>query len=124
MKQLDIFGDEHDLAELGHARALDPESSHTTVRSIVRDKTLAADILRAVVRIYQDNHGASLTDDDVLWLLQTSNPERRFQRNVIARSRGLLEPLYIQRGPMIRGVTGRPTISYWPTLPALQWVSQ
>jgi hypothetical protein len=122
MKQLDIFGAEHDLAELGHARALDPESSHTTVRSIVKDKTLAADILRAVVRIYRENHGASMTDDDVLDELIATYPGVRFQRNVIARSRGLLEPLYIQRGPMVKGVTGRPTISYWPTLTALQWV--
>jgi hypothetical protein len=122
MKQLDIFGDEHDLAELGHARALDPESSHLTVRSIVKDKTLAADILRAVVNVHRTTQGNSMTDDDVLDALIAAYPGVRFQRNVIARSRGLLEPLYIERGPMVKGVTGRPTISYWPTLLAIMWV--
>ena len=122
MKQLDIFGNERDLDDLGHARALDPESSHLTVRSIVKDKTLAADILRAVVNVSRTTYGKSMTDDDVLDALIAAYPGVRFQRNVIARSRGLLEPLYIQRGPMVKGVTGRPTISYWPTATALEWV--
>jgi hypothetical protein len=122
MKQLDIFGGERDLADLGHARALDPESSHLTVRSIVKDKTLAADILRAVVNVHRTTHGKSMTDDDVLDALIAAYPGVRFQRNVIARARGLLEPLYIERGPMVKGVTGRPTISYWPTLLAIMWV--
>jgi hypothetical protein len=75
------------------ARITDPASSHLTVASLGKDGTLKRQVLDAAYqatafRAYADP--AAFDDDDLLLNIE-ANTGRRHQRNVIARTRGLLE---------------------------------
>lgn len=76
-----------------HARRSDPASSDRTVKSIVRDQTLAELIIRAA---YFKEANSQLYRYDApfcdtwLWQWIEDFTGRRHQRNVIARARGRL----------------------------------
>jgi hypothetical protein len=126
-RQLDIFGNDHPIVPEVSARATDPTSSHVTVRSLAKDGSSYRMILMAACEIHVDD-GSPLpimrrvTDDLVVAYLERVTG-RRFQRNVIARSRGLLEPDYIQRIGVLPDGTGRSILHYVPTELALTWFS-
>jgi hypothetical protein len=69
-----------------HARRSDPTSSHVAVAAIGADARLADHIRHAAQRLHP-----SLFDDTDLLELVEEQSGRRQQRNVIARSRGLME---------------------------------
>lgn len=82
--QLDLFQP--------HARRSDPLSSDVTVKSIARDGTLKALILDAAATFGLDNRRAPRCWNDTMIHARIEElTGRRFQRNVIARSRGLME---------------------------------
>lgn len=124
-RQLDIFGNDHPIVPEVSARATDPTSSHVTVRSLAKDGSSYRMILMAVCRIHVDDASPlpvmrRVTDDLVVAYLERITG-RRFQRNVTARSRGLLEPDYIQRVGVMPDSTGRSVLHYVPTELALDW---
>jgi hypothetical protein len=141
-RQLDIFGNDHPVVPEVSARATDPTSSHVTVRSLAKDGSSYRMILMAVCKLHLDDDalwtdkpywvpGAThlttvmprlVTDDLVVAYLERITG-RRFQRNVTARSRGLLEPDYIQRVGVMADSTGRSILHYVPTELALAWFS-
>lgn len=94
-----------------HARVSDPQSSDRTVKSIVRDTSLAAIILAFAYRLYMTDTNFDYRPefcDTELWEHAEASTGRRFQRNVLARARGrlvndgLLKPI----GPaMYKGVS-------------------
>ena len=69
-----------------HARITDPISSERAVAAIAVNDTLKEHILYAAKRL----HPVYFDDTDLLELVEEQT-ERRQQRNVIARSRGLME---------------------------------
>lgn len=72
-----------------HARHSDPITSHRAVTAIAADQTLATNIMAAAHRLHQ---GGQDTFDDTDLLVEIEDAiGRRQQRNVIARSRGLME---------------------------------
>jgi len=84
----------------GNARMGDPASSHRTVKSIVKDNSLAALILDyATRRAMATCHGEF--NDTQLWQALEAQTGRRFQRNVLARARGRLvkDGLLVHVGP-------------------------
>ncbi len=84
----DLFGQEASIgSEAPNARASDPQSSHEANAKIRANRGLAGMVLKAVQTI-QDASGA--TDDAILEWIEASSGKRQ-QRNVIARTRGLLE---------------------------------
>ena len=89
MKTLwDAFEEEASIGgEAPNARTGDPQSSHEANEKIRKNRGLAKMILEAVQTI-QVTTGA--TDDAILELVEARSGKRQ-QRNVIARSRGLLE---------------------------------
>jgi hypothetical protein len=111
-----------------HARMTDPVSSDLTIKSLGRDTSYSWRIFTAVMvlserteeRMYDDGISIAVmrdrpvTDDDILTLMERDG--RRYQRNVIARQRGLLrEAGWIRRVDDVEGRTGRPTIAHVPT---------
>lgn len=86
-----------------HARAHDPESSELTVKSLGRDTGYNWRIFLAIVslsertelRHYDDGdsiaviHDRPVTDDDIVAWMERSHG-RRYQRNVVARQRGII----------------------------------
>lgn len=124
-RQLDIFGNDHPVVPEVSARATDPTSSHVTVRSLAKDGSSYRMILTAVCQLHLGStFGMTptklVTDDRVVQALETVM-DRRFQRNVVARSRGLLEPDYIQRVGVMPDSNGRSILHYVPTELALTW---
>lgn len=78
---------------IDHARVSDPASSDRTVKSIVRDNSLATIILNFAYHKYMTDTGADYTPefcDTELWEHAEASTFRRFQRNVLARARGRL----------------------------------
>lgn len=69
-----------------HARLTDPLSSERAVAAIAKDSRLKDHILHAAERLYP----VWFDDTDLLELVEEQTG-RRQQRNVIARSRGLME---------------------------------
>ena len=69
-----------------HARRSDPASSDRTVRSIAKDGSLRAEVWAAARSFF----GARFTDTELRDRLE-SRTARRWERNVVARTRGLLE---------------------------------
>jgi hypothetical protein len=126
------------LSDGGSARRSDPVSSHITVQSIIADKSMAAHIIRAVVwlaevselRHYSDGDSIAVgytrpVTDDLVWEVLERESGRRMQRNVIARSRGLLErDGWFERVPDVESRTGRPVIAYIPTQLAISYVNK
>jgi hypothetical protein len=125
-RQLDIFGNDHPIVPEVSARATDPTSSHVTVRSLAKDGSSYRMILTAVCQLSMGSilfglaPSPLVTDDRVVIALETVMG-RRFQRNVIARSRGLLEPDYIKRIGVMPDDTGRSILHYVPTELAMNW---
>lgn len=72
-----------------HARRSDPITSHLAVQNIGRDLSLRQQILRAANLL--EDAGCRGWDDSMITELVELITERRQQRNVIARARGLLE---------------------------------
>ena len=120
-RQLDIFGNDHPIVPEVSARATDPTSSHVTVRSLAKDGSSYRAILMAVCWLHNDPYNKALVTDDLVVAYLERQYERRFQRNVTARSRGLLEPDYIQRIGVLLDSSGRSVLHYVPTELALEW---
>lgn len=72
------------------ARTTDPVSSHIANSNIKNNVTLADNIICAVRNIYAQTPGFGVTDDQILEFVEALTQKRQ-QRNVIARARGLLE---------------------------------
>ena len=108
--------DRHGLVT-AHARLSDPVSSEYTVASIGRDTSLRRLVMNAVIECYEP--GGCVTDDVVLTHIELRQ-QRRFQRNVLARTRGLLENegWLARHGFHIRN-DGRRVITFIPTHQAL-----
>jgi hypothetical protein len=68
-----------------HARRSDPTSSHITVASIAKDGTMRADLLTAARSL------PGPFNDTELWERVELQTQRRWQRNVVARTRDLME---------------------------------
>ncbi len=101
------------------ARARGPRSSQMTLDSLGRDESLKRNIARAVMACsVQDDpqtYDRPVTDDDITDWLETRF-RRRFQRNVIARTRGLLQQAgWFLPVPDVTGRTGRPTRAVVPS---------
>ena len=75
------------------ARSTDPISSHLACAAIRQNKTLADLVIQGVVvlsNVAADSGRLPVTDDDLLCYVESMTNKRQ-QRNVIARTRGLLE---------------------------------
>lgn len=70
-----------------HARRSDPNSSQRTVASLGRDGSIKALIWEQFLIADRENYALNDTD---LTLLLEQRTGRRWQRNVVARSRGLM----------------------------------
>ena len=126
-----------------HARQTDPVSSTLTLDSLGRDTSYNWRIFMAIValsrrdeeRHYSDGisiavlHDRPVTDDDILDYMERRY-QRRYQRNVIARQRGIVRDWgFIRRANDVVGRTGRDTIAHVPTHQGLEawratWPSQ
>lgn len=106
------------MTDAPHARRSDPLSSHLTVQSLGRDTALKARVVIAAMRLDLDA-GHDEINDTMLTAAIEQATGRRQQRNVIARTRGLLE----QDGWFERigmwPYDGRPTV--WFKLTPLAW---
>jgi len=72
-----------------HARMTDPVSSDRTVKSLGRDGALKRLIWEAMLK---RTDPLSPCNDTLLWqILELLHSPRRFQRSVIARTRGLMQ---------------------------------
>lgn len=106
------------LFDTDWAPARGPAQSQATLDSLGRDTSLKFRIVAAVAAL-----GRPATDDDITEILELGYG-RRFQRNVIARTRGLLEAAgWLQQGPDVKGRTGRPTHTTLLTQQALDEMS-
>jgi hypothetical protein len=83
-----------------HARLSDPISSEVAVAAIARNTSLKDNIMLAAERL----HPQWFDDTDLLELVEEQTGKRQ-QRNVIARSRGLMERdgLFVRMGMVHRG---------------------
>lgn len=105
-----------------HARMTDPASSELAVNSIGKDLTIRQLILDAAAAFDRQDRarfrrGAEFTDTDLTDEIEAVT-KRRQQRNVIARSRGLLEKEgRIERVGMY-SVNGRPYMHFRLVVPA------
>lgn len=73
-----------------HARVSDPVQSHITVKSLDEDTSLKGLIYRAIKHLEHAHDGTIGVTDDEIWQYLEAFTGRRFQRNVIARTRGLM----------------------------------
>ena len=97
-----------------HARLTDPVSSELTLQSLGRDTSYNWRIFDAIVRLSQGRLCA-VTDDDILYWME-QRYERRYQRNVIARQRGIIRELgWIERVNDVEGPYGRDVVAHVPT---------
>jgi hypothetical protein len=113
-----------DTFTTAHARISDPVSSELTLASLGRDGSLRQLVIQAVWAWTCHDNTMSITDDDVLQWVE-AHTGRRFQRNVLARTRGLLEEEgWLFRLPNVIGRTGRPTIAFGPTASTIQHMTQ
>lgn len=112
-----------------HARMTDPVSSHLTIDSLGRDTSYNWRIFEAIIalsertefRHYDDGdsiaviHDHPVTDDDIVEWMERRY-QRRFQRNVVARQRGIVHEMgWLKRVDDVIGNTGRQTIAHIPT---------
>lgn len=126
MTQPDLFTLEHTPAA-----ARGPVQSQLTLASLGRDESLKANIARAVLACstrryskwsHEENRLVTVTDtrmpvtdDDITDRLEFVHG-RRFQRNVVARTRGLMErDGWFDPVPDVQGRTGRPTHAVLPS---------
>ena len=110
--QTDIF--DHGAGPRVHARMTDPESSHLTMESLGKDTSYNWRIFEKIVSLSE--YGMrSVTDDDILEAMERVY-QRRYQRNVIARQRGIIRELgWIERVEDVIGPNGRPVVAHVPT---------
>ena len=118
--------DQPSLFDVANPRARGPVQSQLTLTSLGKDTTLKHRIACAVVelskiRVTSMVDGAQVcvfarpvTDDDITDRLELVHA-RRFQRNVVARTRGLMEHAgWFVPVPDVIGRTGRPTHAIVP----------
>lgn len=124
--QPELFANQHTPAT-----ARGPIQSQLMLASLGKDTALKSCIARAVMAVafrrYSHwsptenrlvpafDHQRPVTDDDITdWLERTFN--RRYQRNVVARTRGLMEvDGWFDPVPDVIGRTGRPTHAIVPS---------
>lgn len=107
--------------ETAPATARGPRQSQMTLDSLGRDESLKRNIARAVVMCSRRAvngvwvHDLPVTDDHITeWVERRLG--RRQQRNVIARTRGLMEKEgWFDPVPDVVGRTGRPTHAVVPS---------
>jgi hypothetical protein len=91
------------------ARTHDPLSSHIANSNIKADKRLADLIMEAVDHLYCDFY-VGITDDEIHDYVEQETNKRQ-QRNVIARARGLLERdgrlVRVETSPRVAVVPGK-----------------
>lgn len=113
-----------------HARHTDPESSELTLQSLGKDTSYNWRVFAGLVALSMRDelrvdfrgeegicvhHDRPVTDDQLLDYMERRY-ERRYQRNVIARQRGIIRELgWIKRVEDLKGPTGRPVIAHVPT---------
>ena len=111
-----------------HARATDPVSSELTLRSLGRDTSYNWRIFQCIVWLSEQFnasnwpvHNRPVTDDMILDAME-QRYGRRFQRNVIARQRGIIRELgWIERvDDVISPITNRPTVAHIPSAEGLR----
>lgn len=92
-----------------HARLTDPLSSERAVAAIAANDTLKNHIIAAAERLYP----VWFDDTDLLMLVEEQTG-RRQQRNVIARSRGLMERdgMFERMGEIQRTDPNRKTVHF------------
>lgn len=115
--------------ESAPARARGPIQSQLTLASLGRDTSMKKNIARAVVACSgrdpdADPFSSPVTDDHITeWIERFT--QRRQQRNVIARTRGLLEKAgWFDPVPDVIGRTGRPTHAIVPSDALLRAVDE
>lgn len=92
-----------------------PEQCKLTLESLSKDGLLKDRIMNAVL-----SFSHPVTDDDIVDHLERRF-NQRFQRNVIARMRGLLEESgWLTQGPNVTGRSGRPTHTTGPSMKTLE----
>ena len=74
-----------------HARYTDPIQSDITVKSLGKDTSLKSLIYRTVELLQHPHDMTKGVTDDTITMWLENKTGRRFQRNVIARTRGLME---------------------------------
>lgn len=130
---------DHGAGPEPHARLTDPVSSELTLQSLGKDTSYNWRIFDAIVRssrreelrVSSDGEGIAVihdvpvTDDMILDYMERRHM-RRYQRNVIARQRGIIRELgWIQRVDDQEGPTGRPVVAHIPTHEGMQiWTSR
>lgn len=109
-QQLDVFATHP-------APARGPIQSQQTLDSLGHDGSLKRLIAKAVFHGSHSSNGQHdrpVTDDDILWAVEIYS-SRRQQRNVIARTRGLMEAAgWFVQVPDVVGRTGRRTRAVIP----------
>ena len=127
--QTDIF--DHGAGPRPHARRTDPISSELTLASLGKDTSLNWRVFRAIVALSERTelridmrdeqglaviHDHPVTDDDIVAWMERRY-DRRFQRNVIARQRGIIRELgWIMRvDDVVSNVTNRQCVAHIPT---------
>lgn len=82
------------MSDQPHARRSDPISSHLTVQSLGKDSSLKAQLITAALHLEDVLDRRTMTQiwtDTQLTETLEMMTGRRHQRNVVARTRGLLE---------------------------------
>lgn len=103
-----------DLFSTGPAYARGPRQSQQLLDSLGKDHSLKNRVVLAVVAC-SGRRGLPVTDDDATEWMEAQY-RRRFQRNVIARTRGLLEAEgWFVQVPDVIGRTGRMTRAVTPS---------
>jgi hypothetical protein len=102
-------------------RRTDPISSHVTVKSLGKDTSLKMMVLRAFIEASWNGDEVTLASDDRIVAVLEATYQRRFQRNVVARTRGLLEPEWVWRVGTGYDDRSRPVLYFVPTKAALRW---
>lgn len=102
-------------------RRTDPISSHVTLKSLGKDTSLKMMVLRALIAASWNGDEVTLASDDAILNALEAQHGRRFQRNVVARTRGLLEPEWVCRVGTGYDNRNRPVLYFVPTKTALKW---
>lgn len=103
-----------------HARLTDPASSELTLQSLGKDTSYNWRIFEAIVALAHDERlwhtwNRPVTDDMILDWMERRH-QRRYQRNVIARQRGIIRELgWIKRVDDQPGPDGRMVVAHIPT---------
>lgn len=102
-----------------HARFTDPAQCDEVVKSLVEDGSYKALVIAAVLANHVHGGWTGVTDDMIWdWIEQATR--RRHQRNVIARTRGILEheEVLIRQPDRVVGGTHRVAVAH------REWLNQ